>query len=67
MYDNLQNAEIHVHAELEGQVCGMCGTCSDNQSDELQMPNGDIVRFYSFYQRIFFFKQSSAARIVLLS
>ncbi|PIK53132.1 putative IgGFc-binding protein [Apostichopus japonicus] len=43
MYDNLQNAEIHVHAELEGQVCGMCGTCSDSQSDELQMPNGDIA------------------------
>ncbi|XP_071838865.1 IgGFc-binding protein-like isoform X2 [Apostichopus japonicus] len=43
MFDNVQKAEIHVHAQHAGQTCGMCGTCTETQSDELTLPNGELA------------------------
>ncbi|XP_071839367.1 IgGFc-binding protein-like isoform X2 [Apostichopus japonicus] len=43
MFDNAHKAEIHVHAQHAGQTCGMCGTCTETQSDELTLPNGQIA------------------------
>lgn len=31
------------HLEHFGKTCGLCGTCTANREDDLQLPNGELV------------------------
>ncbi|KAJ8031643.1 IgGFc-binding protein [Holothuria leucospilota] len=43
IYDNVHKAEIHLGAEYFGQTCGMCGTCTDDTSDDFKLQDGTIT------------------------